>query len=81
MKTTTKILFAGGLLAALGAPLVAEAGVNFDVVIGVPGPVYVAPQPVYYPPQVVYAPAPRIIRHHRDRDRDRHYRYEDRRHW
>ena len=89
MKTTTKVLFAGALLAALSVPVIAEAGVNVDVIIGLPGFGYVAPQPAYYyPPQVVYAPAPRIVRHHRDWDRDRHHRFEerhhrfeDRRHW
>ena len=84
MKTTTRIIFAGALLAALSAPLVAAAAVNVDVVIGVPGYSTVVPQPVYYyPAPVYYTPAPRAFmhHHHRDRDWDRHYSHDERRHW
>lgn len=82
MKTTMKVLATGAVLAALAGPMAAEAAVNVDVVIGVPGSTAVAPQPVYYyPPQVVYAPAPRFVRHHHERDWYRHHRYEDRRYW
>jgi len=89
MKTSTKLLFAGALLAASSAPLVAAAAVNVDVNIGVPGfSTYVAPAPVYYrPPVVYYTPAPRPYYAHRDWDRryerdwERHHRFEERRHW
>ena len=81
MKTTTKVLLAGVLLAASSAPLVADAAVNFDVNIGVPGYSYYAPVPVYYYPPAYYTPAPRYY-HHRDWDRrwERDHRYFDRRH-
>jgi hypothetical protein len=90
MKTSTKkILFAGALLAASSAPLVAAAAVNVDVNIGLPGfSTYVAPAPsYYYPPAVYYAPAPRPYYYHRDyrdfRDHrwERNYRHDDHRRW
>ena len=90
MKTTTrKFLFAGALLAASSAPLVAAAAVNVDVNIGLPGfSTYVAPAPAYYyPPAVYYTPAPRPYYYHRDfrdfRDHrwERNYRHDDHRRW
>ncbi len=90
MRTATKLFFAGALLAASSASLVAAAAVNIDVNIGVPGYSTVVPQPVYYysppvyyyPPPVYYSPAPRAFIHHRDWDRrwDRHHRHKDRHH-
>jgi hypothetical protein len=58
--------------AATGLPAIAEARVNVDIGIGVPGPRYrphyyaphyYVPPPVYYypPPAVVYAPPPPIV--------------------
>ena len=88
MKTRTTALLAGVVFAAFSGVAAAEARINVDVNLGLPGFGYAAPQPVYYPPQVFYAPAPRIVRHHHDRDWDRHHRfderhnrYDDRRHW
>ena len=90
MKTSIKkVLFAGALLAASSAPLVAAAAVNVDVNIGLPGfSTYVAPAPVYYyPPAVYYAPAPRSYYQHREyrdfRDHrlERNYRHDDHRRW
>lgn len=90
MKTMTKkLLFAGALLAASSAPLVAAAAVNVDVTIGLPGfSTYVAPAPsYYYPPAVYYAPAPRPYYYHRDyrdfRDHrwERNYRHDEHRRW
>ncbi len=86
MKKTTKLLFAGALIAAASAPLAASAAVNVDVSIGFPGySTYVVPAPsYYYPPAVVYS-RPYVV--HRDyyRDRhhewERHHRFDDRRHW
>ena len=90
MKTMTKkLLFAGALLAASSAPLVAAAAVNVDVNIGLPGfSTYVAPAPsYYYPPAVYYAPTTRPYYYHRDyrdyRDHrwERNYRHDDHRRW
>lgn len=89
MKQFSKIIFAGALLAASSAPLVAAAAVNVDVNIGLPGfTTYVAPQPTYYyPPAVYYAPAPRPVYHRDhwerrwDRRWERDYRHDDRRRW
>jgi hypothetical protein len=88
MKKATRLLFAGALLAASSAPLVAAAAVYVDVNVGFPGyTTYVAPAPTYYyPPRVVYAPVrPYYHRDHRDhrwqRDWDRNHRFDERRHW
>src|SRR5690242_2512458 len=60
-------------IVATGLPAIAEARVDVDIGIGVPGPRYYrphyyaphyyAPPPVYYypPPAVVYAPPPPIV--------------------
>lgn len=86
MKKTTKLLFAGALLAASSAPLVAAAAVNVDVSIGLPGfSTYVAPAPVYYyPPAVVYS-RPYVVQRDYYWDRrhewERRHRFEERRHW
>ena len=55
-------------IVATGLPAIAEARVDVDIGIGVPGPRYYrphyyaphyyAPPPVYYPPPAYYAPAP-----------------------
>jgi hypothetical protein len=60
MNKVSKVFAAGVLLAASSAPLIANAGVNLDVNIGLPGfSTYVAPAPsYYYPPAVYYAPPP-----------------------
>src|SRR5262249_49903727 len=73
---------AGGLITAVPS---AQARVNVDIGIGIPGivyaepaPVYVAPQPVYVAPQPVYvaprpvvvAPAPVYAPYWRGRDYD-----------
>ena len=90
MRTTAKLLLAGVLLAASSAPLVANAAVNVDVNIGLPGfSTYVTPQPYYYPPAAVYyTPVPRGYgygyTHYRDWDRRwdrRDYRHDDHRRW
>lgn len=88
MKTTTRLIFAGALLAASSAPLVAAAAVNVDVNIGLPGFATYAPAPVYYyPPAFVYS-RPYFYEHERreyywDRrhEWERHHRFEERRHW
>jgi len=85
MKTTTRLIFAGALLAASSAPLVAAAAVNVDVNIGLPGFTTYAPAPVYYyPPAVAYS-RPYVERRDYYRDRhyewERHHRFEERRHW
>jgi hypothetical protein len=87
MKTIAKkLLFAGALLAASSAPLVAAAAVNVDVNIGLPGfTTYVAPAPAYYyPPAVYYSRAPRPYyypRDYRDQRWERSYRHDDHRRW
>ncbi len=77
MKTTSKALLAGVLLAASAAPMVAEASVNFDVNVGVPGYSYYSPAQAYYPP--VYYSAPRAFYRERDWRWERDHRYYDRR--
>lgn len=96
MNKVRKILAAGALLAASGAPLGAAAAVNVDVIIGWPGyTTYVAPPPAYYyppavyysPPAVYYAPAPRPIYRHEhwerrwDRHSDRHWDKHSEKRW
>mgnify|MGYP003351828004 CR=1 FL=1 len=86
MKTTTRLIFAGALLAASSAPLVAAAAVNVDVNIGLPGFTTYAPAPVYYyPPAVVYSRPYVVERRDWYRDRrhewERHHRFDERRHW
>lgn len=61
------------IIAALGGALLtiapcAQARVNVDIGIGIPGvvyaepaPVYVAPQPVYVEPPRVYVPRPVVV--------------------
>ena len=81
MKRLAIIGAFGGAMLAFSLP--AQAHVNVDIGIGVPGvvyaepapvyappPVYVAPQPVYVPRPVVVAPAPVYAPYWRGHDDD-----------
>ncbi|WP_410054136.1 hypothetical protein [Cupriavidus sp. BIC8F] len=81
MKQLAIVGALGGAMLAISLP--AQAHVNVDIGIGVPGvvyaepapvyappPVYVAPQPVYVPRPVVVAPAPVYAPYWRGRGRD-----------
>ncbi|MGO4812554.1 hypothetical protein AB4156_23630 [Cupriavidus sp. 2MCAB6] len=56
MKRIAIIGALGGALLVIGS--IAQAHVNVDIGIGVPGVVYAEPAPVYAPPPVYAAPRP-----------------------